>query len=267
VVVTGFKELPNFGDKFEEVSDEKTARRIALLNAQAEANESANTNVTSSDLLRMMHTADNTKTFNVIVKGDVQGSVTSVVDSLRLIDTQGEITLNIVSTGVGAVSENDIYMASGGNTIIYGFNVTVPNAIAKMAERNGVPVRVFRVIYELLDDAKKEMEGMLDAEIVETDTGELEVQGVFRTEKTEIIAGGQVKSGRVSAGMLGRVYRKKELLGEIEVTNTQEGKVNVPSLAEGEIGGLSLKTEKKIQLEIGDRIKFFTREAKKKTLA
>ena len=267
VIVTGFKELPNFGDKFEEVSDEKTARRIALLNAQAEANESANTNVTSSDLLRMMHTADNTKTFNVIVKGDVQGSVTSVVDSLRLIDTQGEITLNIVSTGVGAVSENDVYMASGGNTIIYGFNVTVPNAIAKMAERSGVPVRVFRVIYELLDDAKREMENMLDAEIVETDTGELEVQGVFRTEKTEIIAGGQVKSGRVAAGMLGRVYRKKELLGEIEVTNTQEGKVNVPSLAEGEIGGLSLKTEKKIQLEIGDRIKFFTREAKKKTLA
>lgn len=267
VIVTGFKELPNFGDKFEEVSDEKTARRIALLNAQAEANESANTNVTSSDLLRMMHTADNTKTFNVIVKGDVQGSVTSVVDSLRLIDTQGEITLNIVSTGVGAVSENDVYMASGGNTIIYGFNVTVPNAIAKMAERSGVPVRVFRVIYELLDDAKREMENMLDAEIVETDTGELEVQGVFRTEKTEIIAGGQVKSGRVAAGMLGRVYRKKELLGEIEVTNTQEGKVNVPSLAEGEIGGLSLKTEKKIQLEIGDKIKFFTREAKKKTLA
>lgn len=267
VIVTGFKELPNFGDKFEEVSDEKTARRIALLNAQAEANESANTNVTSSDLLRMMHTADNTKTFNVIVKGDVQGSVTSVVDSLRLIDTQGEITLNIVSTGVGAVSENDVYMASGGNTIIYGFNVMVPNAIAKMAERSGVPVRVFRVIYELLDDAKREMENMLDAEIVETDTGELEVQGVFRTEKTEIIAGGQVKSGRVAAGMLGRVYRKKELLGEIEVTNTQEGKVNVPSLAEGEIGGLSLKTEKKIQLEIGDKIKFFTREAKKKTLA
>ena len=266
VVVTGFKELPNFGDKFEEVADEKTARKMALLNAQAEANESASANVTSSDLLRMMHTADNTKTFNVIVKGDVQGSVTSVVDSLRLIDTKGEITLNIVSTGVGAINENDIYMASGGNTIIYGFNVTVPNAIAKMAERNGVSVRVFRVIYELLDDAKHEMEEMLDAEIVETETGELEVKGVFRTEKTEIIAGGQVKSGRVSAGMLGRVYRKKDLLGEIEVTNVQEGKVDVPSLAEGEIGGLSLKTEKKIQMEIGDKITFFTREFKKKKI-
>ncbi len=267
VGVTGFKELPNFGDKFEEVADEKTARKLALLNAQAENEESASANVTSSDLLRMMTTSDNTKVFNVLVKGDVQGSVTSVVDSLRLIDTNGEITLNIVSTGVGAVSENDIYMASGSRTVIYGFNVTVPNAIAKMAERNGVPVRVYRVIYELLDDAKREMEKMLDAEVVETETGKMTIKGVFRTEKTEIIAGGEVKEGKVAPGMLGRVYRKKELLGEVEVISVQEGKITVPTLSQGEIGGISLKTTKKIQLELEDRIEFFVREYKKKTIA
>ena len=267
VVVTGFKELPNFGDKFEEVADEKTARKLALLNAQAENEESASANVTSSDLLRMMTTSDNTKVFNVLVKGDVQGSVTSVVDSLRLIDTNGEITLNIVSTGVGAVSENDIYMASGSRTVIYGFNVTVPNAIAKMAERNGVPVRVYRVIYELLDDAKREMEKMLDAEVVETETGKMTIKGVFRTEKTVIIAGGEVKEGKVAPGMLGRVYRKKELLGEVEVISVQEGKITVPTLSQGEIGGISLKTTKKIQLELEDRIEFFVREYKKKTIA
>ncbi len=267
VVVTGFKELPNFGDKFEEVADEKTARKMSLLNAQAESSESASANVTSSDLLRMMTTSDNTKTFNVLVKGDVQGSVTSVVDSLRLIDTNGEITLNVVSTGVGAVSENDIYMASGSRTVIYGFNVTVPNAIAKMAERNGVPVRVYRVIYELLDDAKREMEKMLDAEVVETETGKLTVKGVFRTEKTEIIAGGEVTEGKVAAGMLGRVYRKKEKLGEVEVLSVQEGKISVPTLSQGAIGGISLKTSKKIQLELEDKIEFFVREYKKKTIA
>ena len=267
VVVTGFKELPNFGDKFEEVADEKTARKLALLNAQAENEESASANVTSSDLLRMMTTSDNTKVFNVLVKGDVQGSVTSVVDSLRLIDTNGEITLNIVSTGVGAVSEIDIYMASGSRTVTYGFNVTVPNAIAKMAERNGVPVRVYRVIYELLDDAKREMEKMLDAEVVETETGKMTIKGVFRTEKTEIIAGGEVKEGKVAPGMLGRVYRKKELLGEVEVISVQEGKITVPTLSQGEIGGISLKTTKKIQLELEDRIEFFVREYKKKTIA
>lgn len=266
VVVTGFKELPDFGDKFEEIADEKTARKLALLNAQAENDESASANVTSADLLRMMNTADNTKIFNVLVKGDVQGSVTSVVDSLRMIDTGGEITLNIVSTGVGAINENDIYLASGSKTIIYGFNVTVPNAIAKMAERNGVQVKIYRVIYELLDDAKHEMEEMLDAEVIETPTGELSVKGVFRTEKTEIIAGGEVLTGRISAGMLGHAYRKKELLGDIEVVSVQEGKVNVASLAKSEIGGISLKTTKKIQLEIGDRLKFFTRELKKKKI-
>ena len=136
-----------------------------------------------------------------------------------------------------------------------------------MAERNGVPVRSYRVIYELLDDAKHEMEEMLDAEMIETETGELEVKGVFRTEKTEVIAGGMVKSGRVAPGMLGRAYRKKDLLGEVEVVNVQEGKVDVPSLAEGELGGMSLKTQKKIQLEIGDRIQFFVREYKKKKIA
>ena len=81
-----------------------------------------------------------------------------------------------------------------------------------------------------------------------------------------VIAGGMVKSGRVAPGMLGRAYRKKDLLGEFEVSSTQEGKVNVPSLAEGEIGGLSLKTTKKIQLEIGDTLKFFVREYKKKKI-
>ena len=266
VVVTGFKDLPKFGDKFDEVDDEKMARKMALLNAQAESNETASANVTSADLLRMMNVADNTKVFNVIVKGDVLGSVTSVVDSLKMIDTGGEITLNIVSTGVGPVNENDVYLAVGENTIIYGFNVDVPNAIAKMAERDKVAVRTFRVIYELLDDAKHEMEQMLDAEVIETEMGELSVKGVFRTEKTEIIAGGEVLRGRVAPGMLGRIYRKKEMLGEIEVVNVQEGKVDVPSLAEGEIGGISLKTNKKIMLELGDRIKFFTREVKRKTL-
>ncbi|MCL1839900.1 translation initiation factor IF-2 [Candidatus Saccharibacteria bacterium] len=266
VVVTGFKDLPKFGDKFEEFTDEKSARRAALLNAQSVAGDSASANVTSADLLRMMNTADNSKVFNVIVKGDVLGSVTSVVDSLRMIDTGGEITLNIVSTGVGAITENDVYLSVGENTVIYGFNVDCPNAIARLAERDGVKVKIFKVIYELLDDAKQEMEAMLEGEVVETATGSMTLKGVFRTEKTEIIAGGEVTSGRVSPGQKGRVYRKKELLGEVDVTNTQAGKVDVSGLMEGETGGISLKTDKKMLLQIGDRLEFFTREIKKKTL-
>ena len=266
VIVTGFKDLPKFGDKFEEFSDEKSARKASLLNAQGLVGESATANVTSADLLRMMNVADNSKVFNVIVKADVLGSVTSVVDSLRMIDTGGEITLNIVSTGVGTITENDVYMAVGGDTVIYGFNVDISNSIARLAERDGVKVRNFRVIYELLDDAKTEMEGMLEGEVVETATGEMVVKGVFRTEKTEIIAGGDVVSGRVSPGEKGRVYRKKGLLGEVDVVNVQAGKVDVSGVMEGETGGISLKTASKILLQIGDRIEFFTREVKKKTL-
>ena len=266
VTITGFKELPNFGDRFTEVKDEKTARKMALLNAQAIANESASANVTSGDLLRMMNVADNSKTFNVIIKGDVLGSVTSVVDSLKLIDTKGEITLNIVSTGVGDINENDVYMAAGGNTVIYGFNVSVPINISKMAARDGVPIRTYRVIYELLDDAKHEMENLLDAEIVEEDKGEMKVLGVFRTEKTSIIAGGEVLKGNAKPGFLARVVRAKECLGEAEVTSVQKEKMDVDSLTAGETGGLALATKSKIDLQIGDRLKFFTRESKKRTL-
>ena len=266
VTITGFKELPNFGDRFVEVSDEKTARKMALLNAQALANETASANVTSSDLLRMMNVADNSKVFNVIIKGDVLGSVTSVVDSLKMIDTHGEITLNIVSTGVGDINENDVYMAAGGNTVVYGFNVSVPINISKMAARDNVPVRTYRVIYELLDDAKHEMENLLDAEIIEEDKGEMKVLGVFRTEKTSIIAGGDVLKGDVKPAYLARVVRDKIYLGEVEVTSVQKEKIDVKELTAGETGGLALKTENKLQLQIGDRLKFFTREMKKKTL-
>lgn len=266
VTVTGFKELPNFGDRFIEVKDEKTARKMALLNAQAAADESASANVTSTDLLRMMNVADNSKIFNVIVKGDVLGSVTSVVDSLKLIDTGGEITLNIVHTGVGDINENDIYMAAGGNTVIYGFNVNVPINISKMAARDGVPVRIYRVIYELIDDVKHEMEQLLDAEIIEEDKGEMKVLGVFRTEKTSIIAGGEVLKGDVRADYLARVVRDKQYIGEVKVVSVQKEKMAVDNLAAGETGGLALSTEHKIELQIGDRLKFFTRETKAKKL-
>lgn len=266
VTMTGFKELPNFGDKFVEVKDEKTARKMSLINMQTEIDKAVSANVTSSDLLRMMNTADNSKTFNVIIKGDVLGSVTSVVDSLKMIDTKDEITINIVSTGVGDISENDVYMAVGDRTIIYGFNVSVPINIAKMAIRDGVEIRNFKVIYELLDDAKAEMEKMLDVEVIEEEMGEMKIKGVFRTEKTAMIVGGEMLTGVVRPGMLARIWRKEECLGELEVTSVQKEKIDVQELVAGETGGLALKTERKITVELMDRLKFFVREQKKKKL-
>lgn len=266
VTVTGFKELPNFGDKFIEVKDEKSARKMALLNAQNLVEESASANVTSSDLLRMMNNADNAKVFNVIIKGDVLGSVTSVIDSLKMIDTKGEVMLNIVSSGVGDITENDIYMAEGDNTVVYGFNVNVPTNIVKLAARDGVEIRNYKIIYELLDDAKTSMENLLDAEIVETEMGEMKIKGVFRTERTAIIAGGEVLTGLVKKGLMGRVYHEKELIGEVEVDSVQKEKMDVNELVAGETGGIAFKLEKKLVIEVNDRVKFFTRELVKKKL-
>ncbi len=266
VTVTGFKDLPNFGDKFLEYADEKSARKAALLNAQGIASEAASANVTSTDLLRMMNVVDNSKVFNVIIKGDVLGSVTSVVDSLKMIDTKGEVTLNIVATGVGDVTENDVYMAAGDNTVIYGFNVSVPTNIAKLAARDGVEVRNYRIIYELLDDARSSMEDLLDEEIVETELGHMEVMGVFRITKTELIAGGKVKDGRAEVGSLVRVKRKEEELGEAKVQSLEKEHIEAKELIENEIGGLAMQTEKKINLEKGDILEFFRRETRKRKL-
>jgi translation initiation factor IF-2 len=135
-----------------------------------------------------------------------------------------------------------------------------------MAARDGVPVRTYKVIYELLDDAKHEMENLLDAEIIEEDKGELKVLGVFRTEKTSIIAGGEVLTGDVKPGYLVRIVRKKKYLGEAEVTSVQREKIVADNLVAGETGGLALATKSKIELQIGDRLVFFTRETKKRIL-
>lgn len=267
VTVTGFKELPSFGDRFLEYKDEKSARRAAVMNAQAEANAAASANVTSTDLLRMMSASDNAQVFNVIVKGDVLGSVTSVVDSLKMIDSKGEVQLNVVATGVGDVTENDVYMAAGdNNTVIYGFNVNVPTNIAKLAARDSVSIRNYKVIYELLDDAKSAMEDLLGEEVVETELGEMKVMGVFRTTKTELIAGGEMLRGKLIPGVMARVKHDKEVIGEAEVESVQKERIDAKELVEKEVGGLMMKTNKKINLQVGDRLEFFSRETRKRKL-
>lgn len=267
VTITGFKEIPQFGDIFEVVKSEKEARaRVAAARLERERS-AASTNVTSADLLKKMTQKSESADFNVIVKADVQGSLTSVLDSLKLIETGGEITLNIVSSGVGNITENDIRLAGDSNTVIYGFNVQLPPAVKQLASRERVEVRIYSIIYELLDDAKKSMEVLLAPEVVETEVGILEVKGVFRTMKEEIIAGGQVVSGKVTPGLLVRMKRGDELLGEAEVTNLQREKVEAKEVFEGDMCGLNLKTSKKTLLEIGDTLEFFTREVVQRTLS
>ena len=260
VTITGFKELPQFGDIFEVQKNEKEARAKATAVRIEREQNAASANVTGADLLKLMTQKHEAEDFNVIVKADVQGSLTSVIDSLKLIETGGEVSLHIVSSGVGNITENDIRLASDGKTVIYGFNVALPPAVKQLATRERAEVRLYRVIYELLDDAKNSMEKLLAPEVVETVSGVLEVKGVFRTTKDQIITGGEVKSGKITPGLLVRAKRGDDVLGEAEITNLQREKVEVKEAFEGDMCGMSLKTSKKMLLEIGDTLEFFTRE-------
>ena len=264
VTITGFKELPQFGDVFEVVKSDKEARaKAAIVRAEREANI-ASTNVTGADLLKLMTQKHEAQDFNVIIKADVQGSLTSVIDSLKLIETGGEVSLHVVSSGVGSITENDVRLAGDSKTVIYGFNVDLPPAVKQLANRERAEVRLYRVIYELLDDAKASMEQLLAPEVVETEVGSLEIKGIFRTMKDEVIAGGLVTSGKVTPGLLVRMKRGKgeaaESLGEATITHLQREKIEAKEVFEGDMCGLSLKTSKKVLLEIGDRLEFFTRE-------
>lgn len=264
VTVTGFKELPQFGDTFAVAKNEKEARRLTEIALIENEKSTASTNVTGADLIKRMDQSQDSQEMNVVVKADVQGSLTSVVDSLRLIDTKGEITLRIIGSGVGNISENDIRLAAGKGTIIYGFNVGMSSAVKRLAARDKVEVRLFKVIYELLDDARSSMELLLKPKVVETEIGKLIVKGVFRTQRDSIIAGGEVTKGKVALGLLARLIRRnkdgKEQLGEAEVTNLQRGQQDAKEVFEGEMCGLNLKTDKKILLQEGDSLEFFTRE-------
>ncbi|WP_338520942.1 translation initiation factor IF-2 [Candidatus Nanosynbacter sp. BB002] len=266
VNVTGFKELPQFGDSFVIAKNEKEARQMAAKAKLEQERRAATTNVTGADILKMMNQKHDAQEFNVIIKADVQGSLTSVIDSLKLIETNGEVELRVIGHGVGNISENDIHLATGENTVIYGFNVDLPPAVKRLASREKVEVRLYRVIYELLDDAKLSMENLLAPEVVETEVGALKVKGVFRTMREEVIAGGEMMRGKVSKGLLARLKRKGEQIAEVEVSSVQRQQQEAKEVFEGEMCGLSLKTAKKIVVEEGDELEFFTRELVKKTL-
>ncbi len=265
--VTGFKDIPQFGDTFLVVKNEKAARQLVAKAKLEREKAAAETNITGSDLLKLMTQKHEAENFNVIIKTDVQGSLTSVIDSLRLIDTEGRVNLHIVGSGVGNISENDVHLAASDGTVIYGFNVDLPPSVKRQAARDKVDIRIYKVIYELLDDAKKSMEMLIAPEVVETEVGSLVIKGIFRTLKDEVIAGGEVTSGKATPGVLARVKRGGEQLAEVEVTKVQRQQAEAKEVFEGEMCGISLKTEKKLQLIEGDTLEFFTREMVKRTLA
>jgi translation initiation factor IF-2 len=266
VVITGLKNLPDFGDEFEVVKNEKAARGQSADIARARRASGSGTATSGSELLRIISRSNKLTELDIIVKADVQGSLTSVIDSLKTLDTE-EVAVRFVSTGVGVISESDIHTAATTGAIIYGFHVVLPPHIKQLAARDRVQVRLYTVIYELIDDVKKELESRLAPEIVEEELGTLQVKGIFKISKTEVICGGQVTKGTLRTPALARVLRNKELVAEdLEVTKLQRGPTEVTEIPEGEMCGLSFRSDSRVEVLVDDRIELYSRQTKTRTL-
>ncbi|MBI2008823.1 translation initiation factor IF-2 [Candidatus Saccharibacteria bacterium] len=266
VIITGLKQLPDFGEEFFVVATEKEAKARAAAASEAKRGGGATAATTSGELLRIISRARELTHLNIIVKADVQGSLTSVVDSLKALDTE-EVAVKVVDSGVGVITENDVHTAATSGAIIYGFHTSLPPSLKNLALRDHVSIRIFSVIYELIDDVKKELETLLVPEVVEEELGRLIVKGIFKTTKTATIAGGEVTKGKLAIPALARVYHNKELIADnLEVTNLKSGPTDVKEVNEGQLCGISLKTEQKLDLAEGDRIELFTRQTKSRTL-
>ncbi len=266
VILTGFRALPEFGEEFTAVSSEKEAKKLAEERTRTQAN-SSNMNVsTSRELLRMINRNIQVTEFNVVVKADVQGSLTSVIDSLKTLENE-EVSVRIVGSGVGNITENDLQLASTTGAVIYGFNIDFANGLRQLAARDKISVRLYKVIYELIDDVKEELTNLLSPEITETMTGRLLVKGIFKTTKTEIICGGEVTKGKLVAPALARIERDGAVLAEdVQITGLKRGPTETKEVLEGDMCGMQIATTSKIELQEGDRIEVYTRQEVARTL-
>jgi len=263
VRIIGFRVLPDFGDEFRVVSSEKEARKIVNKNS---SHGIVAQSINSSELIRRIDQTNQLKKINIIIKADTKGSLASVVDSLKSLETD-EVALNIVEASIGSVTENDLYLAKTTNSTIYGFNIELNQSIIHQAQRDKIIINNYKIIYELIDDVKNELSKMLNPEILETETGQLEIKAIFSKLKDEIICGGLVLKGTIKADSLLRVIRNNEVILESKLNNLKRGQISVKEVVEGELCGLSIETNnQKIELQVGDKINFYQHEVVQRTL-
>ncbi len=265
VIITGFKTLPEFGDEFICYKTEKEAKAATenLKNIRGAGNSKLD--ISSNELIRLINRNNEVQELNILVKADVQGSLTSVMDSLKGLDTS-EVSVRFVGSGVGSINENDLHLASTSKAIIYGFNVDLPRSSRQLADRYKVSIRPYKIIYELIDDVKKELTTLLAPEVVETTLGKLIIKGIFKSTKSEIICGGEVTKGKLIAPSLAKVTRDGKELMEVEITGLKRASTVAKEVQMGEMCGLSMNTPQKLDLLEGDKLEVFTREVVARTL-
>lgn len=259
VIITGFKALPEFGDEFQALASEKLVKAAAEAEAMRRHSSSSRQGIASSELISLINRKNRLSELNVLVKADVQGSLTSVIDSLKSLNTE-EVATNVVGASVGNVTENDLALAKSSGAIIYGFNVDITSSVRRLATRDKISIRLYRVIYELIDDAKSELSLLLTPEITEVELGRLNVKAIFKTTRSETICGGEVTKGKLLAPALARVTRNGEVLAEVNVTNLKRGPQDTKEVLEGEMCGVSLATKTRLSLAEGDRLEVFERK-------
>ncbi len=258
VEITGLDDVPVGGDIFNVVSDERLARELVeqRRSAQKEEQFNAQTKVTLENLFDQMQLGD-MKTLQIIVKADVQGSVEAVRQSLEKL-SNSEVRINVIHGGVGAINESDVMLANASNAIIVGFNVRPDPVAEENAKRDGVDVRLYRVIYDCIEEIEAAMKGMLAPKVREVALGRAEVREVYKISNVGTIAGAHVQNGKVTRASQIRVVRDGIVITEDKISSLRRFKDDVKEVAEGFDCGIGL--ERFNDIKVGDILEAFIME-------
>ena len=264
IQLLGLNGAPQAGDKFNVMESEKEAKEIANKRGQLEREQSMRTqkHITLDEIGRRI-AIGNFKEVNLVVKGDVDGSIEALGDAFSKLSTQ-ELQVNIIHKGIGQITESDILLAAASNAIIIGFQVRPSANARKLAEKEQIDIRLYSVIYDAINDMRDALEGMLSPEIKEEITGSAEVKEIFKMKKVGTIAGCIVRDGKLERNAKARVIRDGIVIYTGELESVKRFKDDVKEVREGYECGLSVKNYNDI--EVGDYIEGFKEVEVKKTL-
>jgi len=264
VSILGLDGAPQAGDTFLVLEDEREAKQIAAKRTQLIREQSVRTqrHITLDEIGRRIALGD-FKELNIILKGDVDGSVEALTDSLQKLST-GEIEVNIIHKGVGAITESDVLLASASDAIVIGFNVRPMGNARAIAEKEEIDIRSYSIIYDAINDVKDAMEGMLSPEMREEVTGNVEIRETFKISKVGTIAGCMVTSGKIFRNSSIRIIREGVVIFTGDLVSLKRFKDDVKEVAKGYDCGLQIKNYNDIK--IGDILECFQEIAIKKSL-
>ena len=264
VSILGLDGAPQAGDSFYILEDEREAKQIAAKRTQLLREQSVRTqrHITLDEIGRRIALGD-FKELNIILKGDVDGSVEALTDSLQKLST-GEIEINIIHKGVGAITESDVLLASASDAIVIGFNVRPMGNARSVAEKEEIDIRSYSIIYDAINDIKDAMEGMLSPEMREEITGNAEIRETFKISKIGTIAGCMVTTGNIYKNSGIRIIREGVVIFAGELSSLKRFKEDVKEVAKGYDCGLQVKNYNDIK--VGDVLEFFREIAVKKSL-